>query len=235
LGDKRIAILQSNYLPWKGYLDIIGLVDEFILYDDVQYTRRDWRNRNRIVTPAGIQWLTIPVKVKGRYVQKINETEVSDPLWAQNHWKTIRHAYNHAPFFAQYRDRFEELYLDIKQEMLSIINKTFLTLLCDLFAIKTSLIWSSAYDLADGRVERLIGLCEAAGANVYLSGPAARDYLDENLFRAKGIAVEWMDYSGYPEYPQLHGYPFDHKVSAIDLLFNVGPDARKHLKSHRRR
>jgi hypothetical protein len=107
LPPKTIAIVQSNYIPWKGYFDLIARVDEFILYDDMQYTRRDWRNRNLIKTAQGLQWLTIPVDVKGKYFQRINETQISDANWAEVHWKSIVHTYARAPFFAQYKDTFQ--------------------------------------------------------------------------------------------------------------------------------
>ena len=105
---KKIAISQSNYIPWKGYFDLINRVDEFILYDDAQFTRRDWRNRNKIKTPNGTQWLTIPVDVKGRYLQKINETKVSDKKWAIKHWKQIKQNYFKAKYFTKYKDFFDE-------------------------------------------------------------------------------------------------------------------------------
>ncbi|MFW5835685.1 MAG: WbqC family protein, partial [bacterium] len=100
---KKIAILQSNYIPWKGYFDIINYVDEFIVYDDAQYTRRDWRNRNLIKTPRGLKWLTIPVEVKGKYTQTIYETKIADKNWAEKHWKSIRHNYNEADCFEEFR------------------------------------------------------------------------------------------------------------------------------------
>src|SRR5712692_7324529 len=123
---KRVAIVQSNYIPWKGYFDIINQVDEFILYDDRQYTRRDWRNRNLIKTPNGLLWLTIPVRVKGRYEQRIDETTISDPEWAQRHWKSISHTYTSAPYFDHLRDDFAALYAASIEEHLSAVNRRFL-------------------------------------------------------------------------------------------------------------
>lgn len=109
--NKRIAILQSNYIPWKGYFDMIAAVDEFILYDDMQYTRRDWRNRNQIKTPQGVQWLTVPVRVKGKYDQTIRETEIDGIDWAGTHWKIIAQNYRRAPRFEEVAAVFEPLYL----------------------------------------------------------------------------------------------------------------------------
>jgi len=227
---KKVAILQSNYIPWKGYFDIINMVDEFILYDDMQYTRRDWRNRNRIKTPQGPKWLTIPVEVKGKYLQKINETKISDPQWQQKHWQQIVQNYKKAPHFQTFRDRFETIYHDNSETYLSRINHEFITHICDLLDITTTIRWSSEFDLAEGRSEKLLSICKQTHATTYLSGPAAKGYLDESLFAAEGIEVEWMDYDGYPEYHQLFP-PFRHDVTILDLIFNTGDQATTYMKS----
>jgi hypothetical protein len=225
---KTVAIVQSNYIPWKGYFDLINFADALVLYDDVQYTRQDWRNRNRVKTSNGPLWLTIPVI--GRYPQTIEETLVSDPGWGVKHWKTIAAHYARAPYFKQYRELLEELYRTTSSPYLSQINRRFLDAFCELLRIETRLTWSSDYGASGARTERLVQICRQAGATEYLSGPAARSYLDESLFDQQGIAVRYMDYSGYPEYPQLHP-PFDHAVSIVDLLLNVGPEAPRYMKS----
>jgi hypothetical protein len=225
-----VAIIQSNYIPWKGYFDIVNQVDEFILYDDRQYTRRDWRNRNLIKTAQGLHWLTIPVRVKGRYEQRIDETMISDPEWAGKHWKTIAQAYAAAPHFKTYGDAIGALYEKSGEERLSEVNRRFLEGVCRLLGIRTRLTWCTDYEAAGDRTERLVDLCRQAGASDYLSGPAARSYIEEERFGSAGIGLSYMDYTGYPEYPQLHG-AFEHGVSIIDLLFNVGPDAPRFMKS----
>jgi hypothetical protein len=230
LPTKKVAIVQSNYIPWKGYFDMINLVDEFILYDDVQYTRRDWRNRNLIRTATGLQWLTIPVDVKGKYFQKIKDTKISDLHWPKKHWAAITHNYSKADQFAEYKDCFEHLYLSNQERFLSDINYKFLVAICELLGIKTRISWSMNYNSTDGKTERLVDLCKQAGATDYLSGPAARHYLDEQLFAREGIALRYMDYSGYPEYTQ-QSLPFEHRVSIIDLLFNKGREATRYMKS----
>jgi hypothetical protein len=229
---KSVAIVQSNYIPWKGYFDMIGMVDEFILYDDVQYTRRDWRNRNRIKTTSGVQWLTIPVEVKGKYTQRVRDVVVSEPAWARTHWRTLLHQYTAAPHFRELKPTVEGWYdavADMKH--LTDINEYFLRAICGVLEIPTTISRSSDYALAEGRSERLLDLCVQTGATTYLSGPAARTYLDEKLFQDAGIAVRWMEYNGYPEYPQLHP-PFEHGVTVLDLLFNtgVGASARSFMK-----
>lgn len=227
---KKVAILQSNYIPWKGYFDIIGSVDEFILYDDVQYTRRDWRNRNKIITPHGLMWLTIPVIVKGKYYQKINETKVMNHNWIEDHWKGIQINYARAEYFNQYKDRIKKVYEDCREEeYLSQINYRFLKEICDILEIDTKITWSSDYNLVDGKTERLVGLVKEAGGNYYLSGPAAKNYIVEEYFRQADIELAWMDYGGYPEYRQL-SKRFEHRVTILDLIFNEGPNTRKFMK-----
>lgn len=229
---KKVAILQSNYIPWKGYFDIINMVDEFILYDDMQYTRRDWRNRNIIVKlGGGTQWLSIPVDCKGKFYQKINETAVADHSWAESHWKSIQGNYARAKYFGMYKDRILALYERCaEKDMLSEINYEFLTGICSILGIQTKITWSSDYTLADGKTERLVQLVKDAGGGYYLSGPAAKDYIVPELFEEAGIRLDWMDYSGYPEYQQL-AQPFTHGVTILDLIFNEGPDATKFMKS----
>ncbi len=226
---KKVAIVQSNYIPWKGYFDLIRNVDEFILFDDMQYTRRDWRNRNQVKGPNGVAWLTIPVNSKGKYLQKIRDTVVSDPAWAQDHWKTVAHFYAPAPFFKTYRHQLEEFYRGAELKYLSEINYRFLTGLCSLLGVNTRITWSSDYQLADGKTERLVSLCKQAGATHYLSGPSARDYIDPSLFASEEVQLQYFDYSGYPEYHQLYP-PFRHDVSVIDLILNEGPGAAEFLK-----
>jgi WbqC-like protein len=223
--------VQSNYVPWKGYFDLIGSVDEFILYDDVQYTRRDWRNRNRIKTPNGLLWLTIPVEVKGKYHQRIRDVAISDSSWAHTHWRTLQHHYARAECFREMQPQVEAWYdRAAGLAMLSEVNEHFLRVVCGALGIGTAITRSSDYALSEGRSERLLDLCRQAGATTYLSGPSARGYLDQAMFEAAGVAVEWMDYGGYREYPQLHP-PFEHGVSVLDLLFNTGSAARGYLKS----
>lgn len=227
---KRTAIVQSNYIPWRGYFDLVNSVDEFILYDDAQYTRRDWRNRNVIKSPNGLVWLTIPVHVKGKYFQKIKDTVVADDKWSHDHWNTIVLNYSKACYFSEYRELFEDLYLGSREKFLSQINYRFISAICRILGIKTTISFSMDYELAGSRTERLINLCKQTGATNYLTGPAARAYLDEAQFVSEGISVSFIDYSGYPEYGQLYP-PFEPLVSIIDLVFNQGPAATKYMKS----
>jgi len=224
---KTIAILQSNYIPWKGYFDIIRRVDEFVLYDDAQYTMRDWRNRNRVKTPTGTRWLTIPVR-KPASGSRIRDVHTLGDEWRAHHWGVLQNSYARAPAFRQCRERVEPLYLAGRETQLSAINRRFLEAVLELLGIETPLRWSWELELVAGRNERLIGICHQLGATDYLTGPAARSYLDADRFAAAGIRVHWMSYDGYPEYPQLHG-EFEHSVSILDLLFHLGTRSRDYL------
>lgn len=230
---KKVAISQSNYIPWKGYFDLIASVDQFILYDDMQYTRRDWRNRNKVKTPQGTQWLTVPVKVKGRYHQKINETLIDGTDWAKTHWDTLQQFYRRAPHFSDIAQWLEPIYLTERFTHLSGLNSRLIIAICDFLGIDTKISSSSDYVLIEGKTERLAELCTQVGATVYCTGPAAKGYLDESVFQNYGIDITWYDYSGYREYSQLWG-PFVHHVTILDVLFNCGkkaPDYLRHVKT----
>lgn len=227
---KKVAILQSNYIPWKGYFDQIASVDTFVLYDDVQYTRRDWRNRNKVKTGHGVQWLSIPVRVKGQYYQPINEVEVVDGQWCREHWLTLQHAYGKAVCFKETKQFVSEIYQQAESlQRLSEVNYLFISAICRFLGITTEIRWSSDFRLEEGKSERLLSICKQLGASEYVSGPAAQNYLDVSLFKREGLDVTWFEYGGYPEYPQLNP-PFDHFVSVLDLIFNVGNDAARYMK-----
>lgn len=227
--SKSVAILQSNYIPWKGYFDLINRVDEFILYDDMQYTRRDWRNRNKIKTVNGCKWLSLSVEVKGKYYQKINQTQVVEKDWANKHWKKISNAYDNAPFFSQYASMVREWYQQASRlNLLSEINRLFITNICGFLDITSKISCSSEHHLVGGKTERLMQLCLDVGGNTYVSGPAAKDYLDLSVFKRQEIKVQWMDYSSYKPYPQLFG-EFEHGVTILDVIFNCGISSREHV------
>ena len=226
---KKIAISQSNYIPWKGYFDMIAAVDEFILYDDMQYTRRDWRNRNQIKTPQGIQWLSVPVLVKGKYHQKIRETEIDGTDWAAAHWKALALNYRRAPHFTEIASWLEPLYVEQSFIHISQLNRLFIEAICNYLSIKTIIKNSWDYTLLDGKTNRLADLCVQASATEYISGPAAKDYVDEPIFSSLDIKLTWFDYAGYPTYPQLWG-KFTHGVTILDLLFNCGKDSPRYMK-----
>jgi hypothetical protein len=228
---KTCAILQSNYIPWKGYFDLINTVDEFVLFDCVQYTRRDWRNRNKIKTAKDVAWLTIPVQSKGNYEAPIDSVLVDDSNWAEKHWQTITFNYSKAQCFKEYARTFQECYESAaKLPRLSQVNELLIRKVCECLNITTRISDSRSYEIADEKTERLLSITSQVGANVYYSGPAAQSYFDVERAREQNIEVRWMSYEGYPEYAQLFP-PFVHSVSILDLLFNVGSDAHLYMNS----
>lgn len=227
---RKIAICQSNYIPWKGYFDLINSVDEFILYDDMQYTKRNWRNRNLLKTADGLKWLTIPVKTKGKYYQKIKDVEINDNEWNIKHWNTLKLYYSKARHFKEYSGFVKELYLSITDIYLSRINYAFIKAICRHLGVKTKISWSMDYTFSGSKTTRLVDLCLHTNASHYLSGPSAKNYIEEQEFHKHGIQLEYMDYSNYPEYNQLYS-GFEHGVSILDLIFNEGDQAPKYMLS----
>jgi hypothetical protein len=224
----RICIIQSAYIPWRGFFDLIGRCDEYVVFDSAQYVKRHWHNRNRIKTARGAEWLTIPVVTKGKFEQRIDEVEV-EKAWADKHWRSIELAYARAPYFAAHGPLVRELYERAERERrLTDINWLFVETIVRLLAIGTRIVRDTSYASEGTRTARLLSLCRAAGATRYLSGPSATAYFEDDLFRDAGIEVEWMNYDGYTLYPQLHG-AFEPAVSVLDLIFNAGADAARTL------
>lgn len=220
---KKIAILQSNYIPWRGYFDLISKVDEFVIYDDVQFTKNDWRNRNKIKTPKGLEWITIPV---GQNIKRKIKDVVINSNWQKKHWKTLQMNYSKAMFFKEISQLLEPLYLNKEYNFLSEVNITFIKKICEYLDINTKITDSSNYISVKGQTENLINICIQAGAQEYISGPSAKKYIDENLFNKNNIKLSWINYSNYKIYNQLWG-DFAHDVSIVDLLFNMGIKAKK--------
>ena len=235
ISGKTIAILQSNYIPWKGYFDLIAAVDEFLIFDEVQFTRRDWRNRNKVIIAGKPHWLTIPVKTKGQFDAQIKEIEVSDRAWAEQHWRSIKHAYANAPFFSDYGPGLEATYNEAAAlSRLTEINELFLRRLTRTLELPTLLLRADAIPRqANSATGRLVEICLACRAAVYVSGPAARDYIEIEQFKAAGVKLMYADYSGYPIYDQRSEL-FEHGVSIVDVLMRCGPETRRHLKAIQR-
>ena len=226
---QRVAVLQSNYIPWKGYFDLIAAVDTFVIYDQMQYTREDWRNRNLIVTANGPLWLTVPVRQSGRFGQRICDTEINGTLWARKHWKSIESSYRRAPHFEEVAQWLKPIYDDNAITLLSILNRRLIEAVCAYLGITTRLVDSSELELVGERSARVAHVCAQLNAGCYVSGPAARSYLDMADFSRRCMTVEWFEYAGYPEYRQLWG-TFNHHVTVLDLLFMCGPQAPSFMK-----
>lgn len=222
----KCVILQPSYIPWRGYFHQIKKADFFVFYDDVQYDRGGWRNRNRIKTSSGSAWLTIPVLDKGARSEgiPINEIRVNwDRQWNRQHWETLRHAYGKAPFFGRYAPLLEEFYARRPELLADFTIDLTMALAGELGITGTRFLRSSALGMGGSRTDRLVAIVGKVGADHYISGPSARDYLEEGKLAAAGITIEYMTYD-YPAYEQLYP-PYDPRVSVLDLLFMKGPEA----------
>lgn len=230
---KTVVVLQSNYIPWKGYFDLIHDANLFIFYDDLQYTKNDWRNRNKIKANRGAEWISIPVGADSNRL--ICDVEIKDVVWQMKHWKTLLNNYRASTHFARYQPFFEDFFLRRRWTNLSEMNQHLIRRIStDFLGINTEFHDSRQYELTGQKQDRLLELLEKAGATRYISGPAAKAYIEPARFDAAGIELVWKDYSGYPEYPQRFP-PFEHGVSILDVLFNVGPDAPEFIWGWRER
>lgn len=219
-----LVVLQPSYLPWLGYFDQMRKADVFVWYDDVQFDKHGWRNRNRIIGPKGPLWLTVPVLHSGRALQSINSVEIDNrQSWSQKHLRSVEQIYARAPFRAPVVARLAEI-LHQPWKHLVDLNIATTEWLANEFAIETPRHRVSQLAVEGDRNARLINLCRLFHATRYISGDAARAYLEVDRFAAAGIKVEWHSYQ-HPQYPQLHGNFVSH-LSALDLLLNVGPAAR---------
>lgn len=223
----KIAILQPNYIPWKGVFDLINKVDVFVFFDDVQYTKKDWRNRNLIKTSNGATWLTVPVLTKGVRDQLINEARIdSNVNWQSKHYKAIVAAYKKAPFFSEYEHILDEIYLKNKWELIADLDVFSTKLLAKELGIEADWVLSSTLNVSGSKEgERVVNICDKLGCDYFINGPAAKPFMDQGVFDKAGITLDYIEYD-YQEYDQLYP-PFNHYVSVLDVLFNCGPDAKR--------
>jgi hypothetical protein len=223
----KVGIIQSNFLPWRGYFDFIREVDLFIIHDDLQYTKGDWRNRNKIKTMRGAEWISVPVKYN-QTSQLIDETQIDYSIpWVNKMLNRMMESYRHAPYFEPYFSELEGI-LKERAATISDLNIRLIRWACRHLEIITPIKFSREYRPVGAKTERLIGILKQVHASTYLTGPAAQSYLVPELFVREGIKLEYKKYA-YPEYDQLHP-PFDPNISVIDLLFMTGKKARQYLE-----
>jgi len=220
--SKRVAVLQPGYLPWLGFFDQMIRSDIFIIYDDVQYDRNGWRNRNRIKTPHGPLWLTVPVHVRG--FPLIKDVRVNNTTaWGRKQLAGVQCNYARAPHYTEHVDELSRILLR-KWEFLVDLDLEILAWLRRVLQIATPVRLSSEMGLQGDRIARLLEVCQMTGATHYLTGDAARSYLQEDLFASAGVCVEYQNYH-HPVYQQLHG-EFIPYLSVLDLILNCGPRSR---------
>ena len=225
----KVGMIQSNYIPWRGYFDFIDDVNLFIFYDDVQYTMRDWRNRNKIKTDKDLLWLTVPVVNSQNDVINIEDAKIDyTQRWAVKHINSIKQAYCKAPYFKDYFEQLSEI-LHVNHNNISELNISLIKWLMKQLNVNTKLKMSREFNPVGSKTERIIDILIKAKADTYLVGPAAKNYIEVEKFKDAGIGLEYKAYE-YETYPQLYN-KFEPQVSVLDLLFNCGGESRKYLKS----
>ena len=224
----RVGIIQPNFIPWRGYFDFIRSVDLFILLDDVQYTKNGWRARNKIKTPSGSQWLTVPVRNRG-LAMRLDEALIDNTHdWRRKHAGSWQANYADAPWYGDLCELLKAMN-ESRHATLLTLNRRLIEVLCEYLGITTPIVLASEFKIANTRTEKVVDLLRAVEGTHYLSGPSADEYLDRQLFIDKGITLEYKSYD-YPSYPQLWG-PFDGAVTVLDVVANCGPSARDFLRS----
>lgn len=225
----KVGVIQSCYIPWRGYFDFIDSVDVFVLYDDVQYSSGGWQNRNRVKLRTGVRWLSVPIRYRfGDPIDAVAVGLTTGISWQEAHRRALHESLGSAPYFPQAMDIWE-IAIAFGERTLTGLNSRLIEGICSYLGISTRIVRSRDYKLSGAKTERLIGLLKKLGATSYLSGPRARDYLDENLFETQGIGLEYKSYD-YRIYPQLWG-EFVGTVTVLDLIANCGPDSRDFLSS----
>jgi hypothetical protein len=226
----KCVILQPSYIPWRGVFDQVRQADVFVFYDDVQYDKHGWRNRNQLKTPQGKQWLTIPVSAKGAVADRVAINEVPivwNKAWNKEHFKTLRQHYGKAPHYKKYEPLLEQFYARHDTLLADFTVDFTIALARALHIDHTRFVRSSSLGVGGTKTERLIKLLEKVGADHYISGPSAKDYLEADRFEAAGIRLDYVKYD-YPEYPQLYP-PYDPAVTILDLLFMTGDRAMEYI------
>jgi hypothetical protein len=228
----KCAVIQPSYVPWRGYFDLIMRSDVFVFYDDVQYDKSGWRNRNRVKTPNGVGWLTIPVVAKGNTASHlpIHQARINPAVaWAHKHWTTLEQSYRKAPYFSTFAPLVRPFYERPAELLVEVTIPLTIALARAVGITHTRFVRSSELGIAGAKTDRLIAVLRSVGATHYYSGPSARDYIEADKFADAGIALEYVDYR-YAAYTQLYP-PYEEKVSILDTLFMLGPATGHHIRS----
>ena len=216
---------QPTYLPWLGLFHKISLADTFCVFDNVQYEKKSYINRNKIKTSNGPLLLSVPVETKNHRETKICDIRIAERQWSRKHFKSIELAYKKAPFYSDYISQLGEVLLGQKYIFLKDLNHELMKFFLKELKIETAVVFASDYNFVGNKSDLIIDMCKKLGATSYIFGSQGHDYADRNLFQDAQIEISFQDYN-HPEYPQLHNN-FEPYMSIVDLLFNVGRNARE--------
>ena len=232
MAPRVVGILQPGYMPWQGFFQQMLYSDVFVLYDDVQYDKHGWRNRNRVKGPRGPVWLTVPVVTKGLNQPLINQVRIdaSQGNWAKKHLGTIRQNYAKAPHFQPYFSQLEELLLGRTWDLLWALDLELIRLMAGWLGLGAELKLSSDLGVENpDATGRLIEIIKQVGGQVFFEGAAGRDYLDQEAFARQDIQLVFQKFEPRPHPQQYQG--FEPYLSALDLVLNCGPDSRGYLEA----
>jgi hypothetical protein len=215
-----VAIHQPEHLPWLGFFEKLRRADLFVLLDDVQFSKGDFQNRNRVKGSTGVQWLTVPIV--HAFPQEISEVEIAGADWREKHWKTLVSCYARAPYFESFSASFESFYQQPRKK-LGELNIAAIELLANVFGIQTKCVRASELNVGGQKSDLVLNICQTVGASAYYSGRAGSTYLDRDSFARAGIRIEVQNFN-HPTYEQLFTQKqgFVPNLSAVDLLFNRG-------------
>lgn len=231
LGKLRVAIHQPHYFPYAGFFHKLSLADAYVIMDDVQYDKR-FTNRNRILTPQGWIWLSVPIKKEHKFLPNMSVEINNDVDWRTLHWKQISLSYVNTPFFRLYKNYLEDLYRKEWRYLFELDFET-LTKTTEWLGLELQTVRESTLGIRGTSTERLVEVCKALGADTYIAGRGSVNYMHEKLFEANKIKVEYQDYTPSP-YPQRFSTAFVPDLSIIDMLMNVGPNSLKLIKGELR-
>ncbi|MBF0236078.1 MAG: WbqC family protein [SAR324 cluster bacterium] len=220
--QKVVTIHQPEHLPWCGYFNKMRLADHYVILDDVQFKKNNYQNRNRILTPYGVKWLSVPIQMKGHISKTIQNMEVI-PDWESKYWGLLAQSYGKHPFYKIYSEELNTIVFSGKTNILDI-NMDWINFFRKLFQIKTPLSFSSSLGLQSTSTQRLVEICQRHEASEYLAGGGAKDYLETELFDTANISLSYHDFSPR-RYSQHQIENFEPYMSALDLIMNVEPNS----------
>jgi len=224
----RVAVSQSNYIPWIGYFEMISSVTDFVFLDNVQYTNRDWRNRNQIKTPQGKIWLSLEVDFEEK-ISLIQDVKILDKGTKNRHLEAIRRNYRRSKFFDEVFPEIVEFYESHQGDSLSDFNQHLIKSLSTKLGIRTQFHNAREFPIDSDASRRILEICLRLKASTYVSGPSAQDYLNMDIFKSNSIQIEWFQYSS-DVYRQLWG-DFNQYVSILDPILNNGWDVLRKRRS----
>lgn len=228
--------MQPGYFPWLGFFEQLYRSDIFVMVDDAQYTKSDWRNRNRIKTKDGVAWLTVPVLTNNKWGQKIKDVNICNSQnWIKKHLSLMKYWYSRSPYYGNFIEDITKI-LEKRHTYLLDLDMEIIYWLTNVLGIKRKIIFNSSLDISkENKHDMIIEIAKIFKAKTVYEGAAGRDWMDTNYFHKHGLTIEFQDYE-HPFYNQLwvKEQGFVTHLSILDLLFNHGPDSLNILANNKK-